>query len=121
MNDFLLFEHLCAIENILSQYKYADESRKKILSVASDIKNRVYRVAVIGEFKRGKSSLINSLIGSRVLPTDVLPMTATLTRIRYGEKKRILIEYKSGEQEEKSIDDLIEFATKFDKEKEKKS
>jgi predicted GTPase len=34
--------------------------------------------------KRGKSSFINALLGAEILPTGVLPVTAVITKIRYG-------------------------------------
>ena len=37
-----------------------------------------FEVAIVGEFKRGKSTLINALLGQEVLPADVLPATASL-------------------------------------------
>lgn len=118
MNEFQLYEQLCILENITAQYCYGEETKDKIHNLANDISTRIYRVAVIGEFKRGKSSLINALIGSKVLPTDILPMTASVTRVKYGENKKITVYYKSGVQEEKTIDELINYATKFDTEKE---
>ncbi len=42
-------------------------------------------LAVIGEFNRGKSTFINALIGERLLPTSVLPITTVPTRIIYGQ------------------------------------
>ena len=39
-----------------------------------------FEVAIVGEFKRGKSTLINAMLGQEVLPADVLPATATLDR-----------------------------------------
>jgi ribosome biogenesis GTPase A len=41
-------------------------------------------LAVVGEFNRGKSTFINGLIGERLLPTSVLPITTVPTRIIYG-------------------------------------
>lgn len=118
MNEFQLYEQLCTLETITGQYCYGTEMKKCIRKLANSISSRIYRVAVIGEFKRGKSSLINALIGSKVLPTDILPMTASITRVKYGENKKITVHYKSGEQEEKTIEELINYATKFDAEKE---
>jgi ribosome biogenesis GTPase A len=46
--------------------------------------SEVFRIAVVGEFKRGKSTLINALLGQEVLPSDVLPCSATLNRVVYG-------------------------------------
>ena len=45
-----------------------------------------FTVAVAGEFSRGKSTFLNALLGSEVLPVGNLPTTALLTRIRYHEK-----------------------------------
>lgn len=44
-----------------------------------------YVLAVVGEFNRGKSSLINALLGMNILPADVTPTTATINRVVYGE------------------------------------
>ena len=42
-------------------------------------------VVALGEFKRGKSSLLNLLIGAPLLPVDVLPLTSVVTVVRRGE------------------------------------
>jgi hypothetical protein len=44
-----------------------------------------FQIAVVGQFKRGKSSLLNALLGLPVLPTGVLPLTAIPTFIRYDD------------------------------------
>ncbi|HTZ61785.1 MAG TPA: dynamin family protein [Thermoplasmata archaeon] len=44
----------------------------------------VLRVAVLGQFKRGKSTLLNALIGAEVLPTGILPLTSVATEVRDG-------------------------------------
>ena len=43
-----------------------------------------FTVVVCGEFKRGKSSLINALLGEEVVTTNVTTETVTLNRICYG-------------------------------------
>ena len=48
-------------------------------------------VAVLGQFKSGKSSLINSIIGVDLLPTGVLPVTSVVTRLRYGDRPKLII------------------------------
>ena len=53
-------------------------------------------LAVLGQMKRGKSSLINALLKSDVLPTGVLPVTAIITEIRYGEVPDATIVYATG-------------------------
>lgn len=43
-----------------------------------------FYVAFLGQFKRGKSTLINALLGRPVLPSGVLPVTSIVTVVRHG-------------------------------------
>lgn len=43
-----------------------------------------FYVACLGQFKRGKSTLLNALLGATVLPVGVVPVTAVVTAVRYG-------------------------------------
>ncbi len=47
-------------------------------------KDDPFTLVVIGNFKRGKSSFINALLGEDVAPIDVTTETVTLNRIQYG-------------------------------------
>jgi GTP-binding protein EngB required for normal cell division len=67
-------------------------------------------VAVVGEFKRGKSSLINALMGREVLPVGVLPLTAVPTVLEQGEEG-LVVQYDDGHQEQHRLDRLAEFVT----------
>jgi len=51
------------------------------------------RVLVAGEAKRGKSTLINALLGREVLPSGVTPLTAVTTTVRYGDDERAEARY----------------------------
>jgi hypothetical protein len=44
-------------------------------------------VACIGQFKRGKSTLLNALVGDPILPTGVVPVTSVVTVVRYGDRR----------------------------------
>lgn len=48
-------------------------------------------MVVLGEFNHGKSTVINALLGSEVLPTGITPTTAVITHIRRGDKKPRLV------------------------------
>ncbi|MBM6937018.1 dynamin family protein [Pseudoflavonifractor phocaeensis] len=50
-----------------------------------------FTIVVCGEFKRGKSSLINALLGEDVVTTDVTTETITLNRVCYGEHSNALV------------------------------
>lgn len=53
-------------------------------------------VAVFGRFKAGKSSFLNHLTGRAVLPIGVVPLTAVITRLRYGERERAEVHFLDG-------------------------
>jgi GTP-binding protein EngB required for normal cell division len=71
----------------------------------------VVDVAVLGQFKAGKSSLLNALIGAAVVPVDVLPATAVVTRIGYGPSERVVVRFLSGEVIEVPLSRLAGFVT----------
>ena len=78
-----------------------------------------FEVAIVGEFKRGKSTLINALLGQAVLPADVLPATATLNRVTYSTEPYVIVEYKNGTSEKVDINHLADYVTKLSYESEK--
>jgi hypothetical protein len=54
-----------------------------------------FYVACIGQFKRGKSTLLNALVGQSVLPVGVVPVTAVVTVIRYGRDLHARVQFGS--------------------------
>ena len=51
------------------------------------LQNKKVTIAVIGQFKRGKTTLINTILGAPLLPVGIVPITAAITRIEYAEQK----------------------------------
>jgi GTPase SAR1 family protein len=58
---------------------------------ARDIDQGVFKLLVLGEFKNGKSTLLNSMLGSKVLPAKVTPATAIITVLVNGESKDVAV------------------------------
>jgi ATPase subunit of ABC transporter with duplicated ATPase domains len=56
-------------------------------------------VAVVGEFKQGKSSLVNALLGEIICPVDDDIATAVPTVIRYGEQRVARVQVRDGEED----------------------
>lgn len=50
-----------------------------------------FNLAVVGQFKRGKSTLMNAVIGRNLLPTGFLPLTSAITTLCYGSAERVLL------------------------------
>jgi replication fork clamp-binding protein CrfC len=61
-----------------------------------NLRQGVFRLLVLGDMKRGKSTLLNALIGEKVLPSDVNPCTALLTVLRYGTEKKVTVYFNDG-------------------------
>ena len=118
MDPFRLHHGLSNIRAVLLRYPPMEEIAQEIAQLLEQMRSRRYRVAVIGEFKRGKSSLVNALLGVEALPTNCLPTTAVINRVVYDTQQKIVIHYKNGGTEEQPIGRLREYATKTDKEKE---
>jgi len=51
------------------------------------------QLAVAGQFKRGKSTLLNALLGEEILPVGVVPLTAVPTFVRFGESRAVRVVY----------------------------
>lgn len=43
-------------------------------------------LSIIGQFKRGKSTLANAILGDDILPVGIVPITSAVTRVYYGPK-----------------------------------
>jgi GTP-binding protein EngB required for normal cell division len=79
-------------------------------SVAERVSEGRFYVACIGQFKRGKSSILNALVGDSVLPTGVVPVTAVPTIIRYGRHATARVRFEAGEWTDipvKTVDEYV--------------
>lgn len=74
-----------------------------------DIAKHLTTILVCGEFKRGKSTFINALIGRMICPTDVDICTSTVTIIKYGPKEkatRLYGDFSNLKSQEISFEDI---------------
>ncbi|MFN3412960.1 MAG: dynamin family protein [Thermoanaerobaculum sp.] len=72
---------LASVAEELGLARVAAEARQ----AAAQASQSRFNVAVLGQFKRGKSSVLNALIGKPLLPTDVLPTTGVVTVVSEGQ------------------------------------
>jgi ribosome biogenesis GTPase A len=66
-----------------------DQCRALLKRLAEDR----FNLMVVGRFSRGKSTLINALLGGDFLPTGIVPLTSVITTIGYGSRPHALIHY----------------------------
>ena len=87
----------------------------RIAEEARDLANRIaegrFYVACVGQFKRGKSTLINALIGDAVLPVGFTPVTAVPTVIRFGDQRKARIQAANGSWQDVSVCDLNQYVS----------
>lgn len=96
-------------EFVLSrQNKKAQESLEEISHKLEH--NRFYLV-VLGEFKRGKTTFINALLGKRLLPTAVIPLTSIVTMIKYGLDEKVEVSFEDGRKCSIPIEELHNYVT----------
>lgn len=69
------------------------------------------RVALVGEAKRGKSTLGNALLGEEVLPAGVVPVTALSTEVRAGSPRRAEITFTDGSAYSTEVCELNRFVS----------
>ena len=97
------------------------KSIELIDTILEKIRTESFSLAIVGEFNRGKSKLINALLGQEILPSDVLPTTATLNRVIFGMTPSVKVVFKDGSQKEVPIKELKQYVTKLTVESEKKA
>ncbi|MBI2806899.1 MAG: dynamin family protein [Planctomycetes bacterium] len=71
----------------------------------------LFDVAVLGQFKSGKSSLLNALIGVDLLPVGVVPVTAVVTRLYAGSSLSAQVTRLDGRTEAIPPERIVEFVT----------
>jgi len=88
-----------------------ERDREQLLALLDRLDTARLRVLVVGEAKRGKSTLINALLGRDVLPSGVTPLTAVATTVRYSDDSRIEVTFLDGHEEKHPLTALADFVT----------
>jgi hypothetical protein len=88
----------------------SDDDRVTLDGLCGRLYEGRLRVLVAGEAKRGKSTLVNALLGRPVLPMGVTPLTALATTVRYGEPEGATAVFRDGSAHRfplSALDDLV--------------
>jgi replication fork clamp-binding protein CrfC len=88
-----------------------DRDIEDITKISTNLRQGVFRLLILGDMKRGKSTFLNALIGENILPSDVNPCTALLTVLRYGIEKKVTIYF--NDDTEPEIIDFKSFKEKY--------
>lgn len=74
----------------------ADTKAGQLEQLSQQLEDETFRVLVVGEFKNGKSTLINAMLSADLLPAGSTPCTAVVTHIRYGDRRRAVLHWRDG-------------------------
>ncbi len=73
---------------------------EEVTKISRKLQSQCFRVAVVGEFSKGKSTLLNALLGEEIQPVRDIPCSGTVTVLKYGPQQRVICKYKDGREEE---------------------
>ncbi len=90
-SQHLLMEKATSIESLFDRMKYSGITR--VRGLRNKMVDDHLRVVVLGSFKRGKSTFINSLLGDEILPNFATPCTAVINEIKWGEEKKAVVHF----------------------------
>jgi len=105
-----------ALAEIIRSAQAVDTKDGTLLSQARDLHARLaenrFNLLVVGRFSRGKSTLMNAILGGDYLPTGIVPLTSVITTVRYGSRKQVVLNFTdSGLSREVPLSRLAEYVT----------
>lgn len=107
-----LAQSLSSLQGIVAGSPHPDARLEQSLC---DIRERLavkrFVLVVLGEFKRGKTTLINSLIGEELLPTAVVPLTSVATVLKYGSERRAQVQFLDGTARSVPVEEIAAYVT----------
>jgi GTPase SAR1 family protein len=80
------------------------ERAKRLGEARETLMQDAFRLMVVGEFKRGKSTLVNSLLGKDVLPARVAPCTAIITEVKYADAPKAVLHFVDASRSPMDVD-----------------
>ena len=85
-----LMKELCG-DSFIRKVMEKDQ-REELLRWSEQIREKMddrFLLVVVGDFKRGKSMLVNAILGKKVATTNVKPETVTINRVSWGEEEKL--------------------------------
>lgn len=103
-------ELLRLLDHMVSEHELG-EFRSSLLNILEKMESRQFEIAVFGRVSSGKSSLLNRVLLTDVLPVGVNPITAVPTRLVYGSDAHFSVTLADRQTKRYSIRDLAQYAS----------
>lgn len=111
---------LSGMEDICGSLEMA-ETRKVLAQSREKLESHRFSVGIMGEFKRGKSTVINSLLEQEIMPADILPCSATMNRVTYDMQPHVELRMIDGSVRKIAVEELSSYVTKITSENESRA
>ncbi len=108
-----ILETTLKAKDLFSGFELCRLQEEETAKLADRLEKKKITIAVIGQFKRGKTTLINTILGRPILPVGIVPITAAITRIEYAEPEGAAEGTTEGAAEEAARDDARDIATVY--------
>lgn len=101
---------IATAEDVIARFQLSD-LKPLLRAVQAQRKKQDLNVAVLGRFKAGKSSFLNDIVDRLLLPVGVLPVTAVVTEIAYGQHEYAELVAMDGQIQRISLDAIADYIT----------
>jgi GTP-binding protein EngB required for normal cell division len=98
------------LERIINAYGFV-EFRSTLSMIIDRLEGKSFEIALFGRVSSGKSSLLNRIVESDILPVGVNPITAVPTRLAYGRSPRLTVSFADQSPQQLDTAKLSEFVT----------
>ncbi len=85
--------------------------RDTCLEIKEKLEANSFNLVAVGQFKRGKTCLINALLGAPILPVSVVPLTSVVTIMAYGETPGAKVFFKNGKAVDIPVSSISDYVT----------
>ena len=93
--DALKFEIAGVLRGLRRHYAHPGAAEPEALrELFANLAEDRFNLAVVGRFSRGKTSLMNAILGTDLLPVGVLPITSVITMVSYGSEPKAVLHYR---------------------------
>ena len=103
--------HLKIIADACSRFRMLSLNRQLEATQSLLHENPPIDIAVLGQFKAGKSSFLNSLLGQNILSVGAIPVTTAVTRLQYGAEEKAIARHFDGHITEIPSAEIVKFTS----------
>jgi len=112
INDNLFWIEDCLNTlSLLPMVKQNNSLASRVSFLQNRLENKTFQLVILGQFKRGKTSLINALFGEDLLPTAIIPLTSIITILKYGKVEKITVSFLDGNDKAIKRAELSDYIT----------